>query len=295
MPASSLSSSASIRALAVVLSLSCAHGALAESQESPAAPAETAAARSPAESLEAGRPVEAIRISPIDSSSRTSLFGDPTGVPGRGQARVFSALTVGAGDSPTRPFAANTATRGALVEAGGEVGFGAGLSLAIQGAQGEAESGQRSAGAVVGLRYSLLARGAPTQVVVSAGYLRELAGHDGVWARALVGQDFGPARVQLSVHGERVFADGRDKIDLMVNAAASVRVDGPFRLGVEYVGQDLEETFSDEAEGGARHIVGPTASVGLLRERLTLVGGPALALGPEGARAMGRVAVGFAF
>ena len=36
---------------------------------------------------------------------------------------------------------------------------------------------------------------------------------------------------------------------------------GAFRAGVEYVGQDLEETFRDAAEGGARHFLGPIASV----------------------------------
>ena len=60
----------------------------------------------------------------------------------------------------------------------------------------------------------------------------------------------------------------------MVQAGASYRVAGAFRAGVEYVGQDLEESFSAGAEGGARHFVGPIASMQLLDNRFTVVAGP---------------------
>jgi hypothetical protein len=37
----------------------------------------------------------------------------------------------------------------------------------------------------------------------------------------------------------------------------------PLRLGVEYVGQDLEELAGGEAEGGARHAARPSAALSL--------------------------------
>ena len=73
-------------------------------------------------------------------------------------------------------------------------------------------------------------------------------------------------------------AAGRDPLDVMAELGASLRVVAAFRLGVEYVGQDLEEAFSPGAEGGARHFLGPIASVQLLHERLTIVGGPSVGL-----------------
>ena len=57
-----------------------------------------------------------------------------------------------------------------------------------------------------------------------------------------------------------------------------IRRQGGFRAGLEWVGQDLEETFSPGAEGGARMFFGPIASLQLLRDRLTLVAGPSLGL-----------------
>jgi hypothetical protein len=81
----------------------------------------------------------------------------------------------------------------------------------------------------------------------------------------------------------------------LVQLGASYRVAGPFRAGVEYVGQDLEETFSPEAEGGARHLVGPIASLQLLGERLTIVSGPAVGLTSTSPTFVYRLAASYGF
>jgi hypothetical protein len=70
---------------------------------------------------------------------------------------------------------------------------------------------------------------------------------------------------------------------------ANGNVAGPLRLGVEGVGQDMEEAFGQGAEGGARYFVGPTASVQLLGERLTIVGGPSVGLSASSPRGPNRV------
>jgi len=67
------------------------------------------------------------------------------------------------------------------------------------------------------------------------------------------------------------------------------------RAGVEYVGQDLEGVLADEADGGARHIVGPVISAALLGQRLSLVSGPAVALGAGQRRFLGRAALACQF
>jgi hypothetical protein len=96
-------------------------------------------------------------------------------------------------------------------------------------------------------------------------------------------------------HGQHTFADGRDPLDVTVDLTASVRVVGDFRLGAEYVGQDLEESFSPGAEGGARHFLGPVGSVQLFHRRITLIGGPAVGLSALSPDFVARVAgsVGF--
>jgi hypothetical protein len=72
-------------------------------------------------------------------------------------------------------------------------------------------------------------------------------------------------------------------------------VGGGFRVGVEYVGQDLEELIGAVAEGGARHFVGPTASVQLFSDRFTAVAGPSIGLSDRSPQALERVAVAYAF
>lgn len=93
-----------------------------------------------------------------------------------------------------------------------------------------------------------------------------------------------------NVHGEHIFADGRDPLDVMVDLGATYRVVGGFRAGFEWVGEDLEETFSPTAEGGARMFAGPVASLQLFRDRLTLVGGPGLGRSQASGQAPGFVA-----
>jgi hypothetical protein len=152
-------------------------------------------------------------------------------------------------------------------------------------------------------------------LLASAGYLRETwsapstddadsarlaltakpAGADGAWASFSASVDLRRVRLGVTTLGEHVFASGRDPVDVMVQAGASYRFTSWFRAGVEWVGQDLEETFDDEAEGGARQFVGPTAAFQLLQERLTIVGGPSVGLSTGSPKAMGRLALAYAF
>ncbi|GAC1599892.1 MAG: hypothetical protein NVS4B10_11360 [Myxococcales bacterium] len=187
-------------------------------------------------------------------------------------------------------------TRGALLELGGELALFDRVSALAVGLQGQDLRGSAKTGAVLGLRWSLLPRSVrSTQLVLSGGFLRELEGGNGAWGRLSLGHDAGPARLAFSVHGERVLATGRDTVDLMVTAGATLRVQETVRAGIEYVGQDLEGALGDEREGGARHVVGPVVSSTLWDEKVSIAGGPALALGPGPARILGRVGVACQF
>ncbi len=253
---------------------------------------------------------------------RTWLYVDDAKLPPVFSAIAMSSVsytTVGSNPDPTsapyRAFAFNTAQPGALVSLGGEVGLLPWLSLAALGqAELAGASGATSPGAVAGLRLRLSPESwQNVHLVASGGYLRETwsgpvrndaeggftagqaHGDDGVWAEAGVSADVRQLRLGLTAHGEHVFVDGRDGVDVMLKAGASYRIVDGFRAGVEWVGQDLEETVKDAAEGGPRHFVGPTASVQLLQNRLTLVAGPSLGLSTGSPKLLGRLAVAYGF
>jgi hypothetical protein len=220
--------------------------------------------------------------------------------------------------SPTRIYnalAANTAQPGGMVSLGAEVGLLPHVSIMALGQMGFGGLGPSpNAGMIAGVRVQLTPLSWQTfHVVASGGYLREAwqggvydddsgtttngspNGDNGAWMQVAVSGDIKRLRLAGAVHGEHVFADGRDAVDVMVQAGVSYRIISVFRAGVEYVGQDLEETFDAGAEGGARHFVGPTASAQLLRDRLTISAGPSFGLSDLSPRVLARMAVAYAF
>jgi hypothetical protein len=235
-------------------------------------------------------------VSAAEAPRRWLYLDDPR-TPAILGAVAFSRLTyTGIGASPTRPFGAETARPGGTFEMGGEVGLTSFLSAQ---ASAFAATGfgpeSAAAGGMAGLRLSPFAKESGTQAAASAGWIRGLDGRDGAWGRVSVAQDIGRVRLGTMLHGEHVFAAGRDALDVMVTAGASYRVTGPLRLGAEYVAQDLEGAFDAEEAEGMRHFVGPTAAVDLASHRLSLVGGPAVGLSRASPPLVGRLALAWAF
>jgi len=212
---------------------------------------------------------------------------------------------------------ANTGTPGGMLQVGGELGLVPRLSVmavAQVGVGGSDSVPSPNVGAMAGLRLQLLPSEWRTlHLSVAGGYLREAwqgpvydddsktwtpgspNGDNGAWLQASFSGDFGRVRLATTLHGEHVFSGGRDPLDVMVQAGASYRVAGAFRAGLEYVGQDLEESFSPAAEGGARHFVGPIASMQLLDNRFTVVAGPSVGLTARSPDVLGRLAAAYSF
>ncbi len=246
-----------------------------------------------------------LKVIGIFNASYTNV-GSPTRIGGG------SALS---GQSTYNSFAVNTAQPGALIGIGGEVGLFSHVSImTLVQVSGGGEGPSPSAGLVAGVRVQAFpSRWEHTHLVVSAGYLREAwqgpvydddsgkwapgkpYGDSGAWIQVAFSQDVSRLRLAATVHGEHVFADGRDPLDVMVQLGASCQVYGGFRLGAEYVGQDLEESIDPGAEGGARHFMGPTASLQLLRDRLSIVAGPSFGLSARSPEVLGRAAAAFGF
>ena len=257
---------------------------------SPRAGAEDSASEQVLEAIGSAGPSTSIAV------DRSWLYNDSTRLPAPGRAIALMRATYGSG-SPTRAFSSNLGTAGAMLELGGEIGLFQGVSAIAIGTQAQDSSGSSQTGGMAGLRWSVLPRSIrSTQLVVSGGVLRELQGNGGAWGRLSLGHDEGPTRLAVSVHAEKIFSAGRDGADFMVSAGATTRVYRALRAGIEYVGQDLEGVLDDEeAEGGARHIIGPVLSVALWDQRISLVGGPAVVLGAAQNRVLGRLALSCQF
>jgi hypothetical protein len=256
------------------------------------------------------------------SIDRSWLYLDDARVAEPGAVIGMTSLAyanVGSNPDPTsepyRAFAANTAQPGALAALGAEVGVLPRVSLEALGQmQLGGEGAGVSPGAIAAARFELSPPSWRTvHVMASGGYLRETwstpkpdmglqgslakdsGGANGAWASFAVAIDLQRLRLGLTTLGERVFAPGRDGVDVMVQAGVSYRVVPWFRAGVEWVGQDLEETFGGAAEGAARQFIGPTAALQLLQERLTIVAGPSLGLSYGSPNVLGRLAVAYGF
>jgi hypothetical protein len=278
------------------------------------------------EAAHAAEPVEESAASSDDverrAIDRTWLYTDDARIPRPLTVIASSSVSyTSVGASPTRvyspysSFASNTAQPGAMMSVGGELGLVSHVSVAATGMMGVGgESSGSSFGALVGVRVSLLPESFQhLHVVVSGGYLREAwqgpiydddrgtwspgnpHGDNGAWLSGAISGDIRRLRLAATVHGEHVFVDGRDPVDLMVQAGASYRLIGGFRLGAEYVGQDLEESVTPGAEQMPRHFAGPVASLQLLSDRLSIVAGPAMGLSSASPQFLGRVGASCAF
>jgi hypothetical protein len=112
----------------------------------------------------------------------------------------------------------------------------------------------------------------------SLGFRHEYSGANVGLARVAAARTTLGAAFAADVLLEHAFAPGRDAVDVITTIGATRALSRRVWLGVEAVASDLEGLVeSDEAEGGATVLIGPTAAVGLSdRWRLLLGGGAVL-------------------
>lgn len=122
-----------------------------------------------------------------------------------------------------------------------------------------------------GARFHVLRQedGLPVNVLLAVNGLREYGGAPVAQAVYTVGRDFGKLNLATSGVFEKAFAPDRDEVDAVLSLGTAYAVVPWLRLGIEAVGEDLEAFFEEEeAEGGARFVVGPTLVMELLEHRL---------------------------
>lgn len=235
---------------------------------------------------------------PWDKTPRPWLYSaDPTAPAPK---QIITTLSLGYAQTnrgAARPFAADVAHAGAVFSAGAEVGILRYLSGHAEGllAGGGQPNSSISAGAMLGLSAFPLGGQGPVDVAISAGYLRELGGSNGLWFRGAVAGDLGRFRLSATALGEHVFEPGRDGVDVLMTAGVSVKALDILRVGTEYVVQDLEGAWDpEEADGGIRHFVSAQVALQLGR-RVQLGLGPALGLSPNSPRFLGRMSASYLF
>jgi len=254
------------------------------------------------------------------SFSYTNIGADPTYLSSPYPNQAAGCFTSRGVPQPCySTFAGNTAQPGGTSILTGELGVLPRLSVlgsVMVGFGGQGGVPNPDVGGTAALRFRVLPESwTHTHLVVSAGYIREaynppvydddktpavwLPGQPGGinagYFQVAMSGDIGRIRLGGTFHGQHTFADGRDPLDIMVDLGASYRLAGAFRAGIEYVGQDLEESFSPGAEGGARHFLGPVASMQFWHDRLTIVGGPSIGLSYISPDFVARVAASIAF
>jgi hypothetical protein len=124
--------------------------------------------------------------------------------------------------------------------------------------------GRLSSTVMAGARYQFTDPASPLHATLSGGVTHEgLSGTTGISLLAAASLATGPFVMAANLQADKMFAAGRDSVDLITTAGVAVRVVGGLRVGIEYVGQDLEDAFEEDLEGGARHAVGPSLALDL--------------------------------
>jgi hypothetical protein len=128
------------------------------------------------------------------------------------------------------------------------------------------------------LLYSVLQQqSAGLNLAVGGGILHEAGGVNVLVARAAVGRNFDAWRLHGNLVLQAPLSGNRDEVDMMTSLGWSRRVTRSVALGVEAIGEDLEGFWeSEEAEGGARLLVGPSLHVAPPGRhwQLSVAGGP---------------------
>jgi hypothetical protein len=109
------------------------------------------------------------------------------------------------------------------------------------------------------------------------GFRREFNNDAVAFSRIAAAYDVTSWKLGANVRFEKAFDTKRDGLDVISSLGVLRHISGGFFGGVEAVGQDLEGFWeSDEAEGGARLLVGPSLNYAPASSRFafSLCGGP---------------------
>jgi hypothetical protein len=222
------------------------------------------------------RPPEAwlllhLRVAPILAILLVALAPAPTQA--QGQPFVFN-VTTGSGDADSSTgrwlarydagYAEQSAERfgydGFEQRLGVQGKLGAGLTVLGQMGFGMAADGRTASTQEGELLKDVLPPSSRLRLAGGLGMRREWSGHGAALGRIVLGFTSGGTSLVGNVRFEKPLEPGRDALDVITSVGWLQSVTPGVHLGVEAVGEDLEGFWEpEEAEGGAKLFVGPTA------------------------------------
>jgi hypothetical protein len=105
---------------------------------------------------------------------------------------------------------------------------------------------------------------------LSLGVSRDMSNVKALFSRVTASFDAASWRFGGNMRFEKAFDKTRDDIDLITSIGFHHRIAGNFYAGVEAVGEDLEGFWeADEAEGGAKLLVGPSVNMTPVNSRFS--------------------------
>ena len=125
--------------------------------------------------------------------------------------------------------------------------------------------------------YSMLGPTRGVALAAGGGVLHEAGGVNVLLVRVVAGRNTESWRLHGNVLFQKPMSSDRDAVDLITSVGWSRTLSHGVSLGVEAIGEDLEGFWeSQEAEGGARLLAGPSLHVSPAGQRwqLTATGGP---------------------
>ncbi len=133
-------------------------------------------------------------------------------------------------------------------------------------------------GISVGVGYNIYRKG-PLALSTMLLWMRETTGDFTLQNGVFVSYKMEAWEFLFNNYLEKTFASDRDPMDWHVTLSASRKM-GILRVGVEYLGEDLEDVWEEEeAEGGANNFIGVLMSVGTEKFGVSLT--PGYSLGPR--------------
>jgi hypothetical protein len=210
--------------------------------------------------------------SAASAQERPFLFSVTTGSPDAKPAMRFD-YDVGVGERAFQSDVANQPEQRIGVQGSlGRLTVLARLGIAAAGSSYQSSQS-------VELLYSALPPASQVSLAAGGGVLHEPDGTNVLLSRIVAGRATDASDLYGNLLFQKPLSSQRDALDLISSAGWARKLSHDVSLGVEAIGEDLEGFWeADEAEGGARLLVGPSVRVSPHNQRWQLIatGGPLL-------------------
>ena len=197
---------------------------------------------------------------PAAAQERPFLFSIATATDAKPAVRFD--YDIGIGERAFQSDVANQPEQRVGVQASsGRLTFLARLGIAeVGGSYQSSQSGEAL--------YSILRPSSHVELAAGGGVLHEAGGVNVLLARVVAGRNTDSWRLDGNLQFQKPMSSERDALDLITSVGWARKLTHGVSLGVEAIGEDLEGFWeSEEREGGARLLVGPSLHISPAAQR----------------------------